>query len=65
MKYGFVFVYSFCLKYILVFLVILGLYVDVLSVPMRFSDIFCIHEHILKYFYFVIFEVFELRDFLY
>ena len=34
---------------ILVSLVCFELYIDVLSVPMRFSVIFCMYEHIKKY----------------
>ena len=41
----------------LVILVCFVLYIDVLSVSMRFSVIFCMHEHIQKYTYWLILAV--------
>ena len=37
------------IKWMFIFLVCFGLYIDVSSVSMSFTDIFCIYEHILKY----------------
>ena len=37
------------MKGILVFLVVFEIYLDALSISMRFGVIFCIYEHILKY----------------